>query len=121
MITLELSTIQEKDHDRAMIAAAMANYCGEIEVVGIIRGTNEAGSWRNANGISLPGSSQNSVTSNREAALERRIIQMIANGAGITSMKKTLGTDARLIYRVAEKHGLTIKKAYGCKKVEAGA
>lgn len=118
MITLELSTIQCKDIDRAMIAAAMAEYCGEIEVLGVTQAPIQPGNWRSANGISLPGSSQNSVASNREAALERRILEMIAKGAGMTSMKKTLGTDARLIKRVAERHGVAIPKAYGRPKLE---
>lgn len=105
MLSLELSTIQSKDADRAMIAKAMASYTGEIEQVGSIM---QGGAWSFGNSMTLPGSSTNTRAENREAALVRRISELAEKGAGVTSIAKTMGIDTRKVRNLARDHGVFI-------------
>lgn len=105
MISLELSTIQSKDNDRAMIAEAMASYTGEIEQVGSMM---IGGAWSFGNSMTLPGSSTNTRAENRTAAQVRRITELAAKGAGVTSIAKTTGLDTRKIRNLAREHGIFI-------------
>lgn len=90
MISLELSSIQYKDAQRAELAQAMAAFTGTIEVVpGVNFKPVGKYAW-NRNDITFPNSSQNTASENRDTAIARRIKELVAKGAGITTIKHTL-------------------------------
>lgn len=107
MISLELSTIQAKDAERAMLAEAMASFTGRIEVLpGFQSRPVEQAMWRN--GLILPGSSQNTSGENKDRALSVRIAELTEKGAGITAIKLELHVDSRRIKRIAAEYGIPL-------------
>lgn len=113
MISLELSTIQAKNAERAQISDACERFLragGRIErVAGFEVRQLVPHAW-NRNDMALPGSSQNTHGQNLDAALAKRIAEIIAQGGGISSMKVTLRVDAARIKRVAKEYGIEIPK-----------
>lgn len=112
MISLELSTIQAKNAERAMLAEAMAAYNGRIQVIDVpVARSYAPHSWRGD--LMLPGSSQATMSQNQDAALTVRIRELVAKGCGITSIKMTLRIDARRIKRLCEAAGIELKDRRG--------
>lgn len=110
MISNELSTIQHKNAERALLAEAMASFQGQVTVIDapIVRNA-EPQDWRRT--MSLPGSADASVLDAQEARMVEVIRNLAAKGAGITSMQKTLNADVRRIRRLAKAAGITIPDA----------
>lgn len=107
MISLELSTIQAKDEQRAMLAEAMASYSGQIEQLpGIQAKPLPPHSWRGD--LVLPGSSTNTRQENKDLALAKRIRELTEKGAGITAIGHELKVDTRRLTRIAAEYGITL-------------
>jgi hypothetical protein len=108
MITMESSTIQAKESDRAMIRDAMATYTGPINVVTPPPGTNALAEWRGVNQIALPGSSLQSKDQNELAAKVRRLRELAAQGAGAVSIAKSLKLSRAGIVELARVNGVAL-------------
>lgn len=107
MISLELSTIQAKDAQRAMLAEAMASFTGQIEQLpGIQAKPIPPHSWRGD--LVLPGSSTNAKQENQDLALARRVRELTEKGAGITAIGHELKVDTRRISRIAADFGIKL-------------
>lgn len=118
MISNELSTIQAKDAERAAIDLAMAAFSaagGQVQVTPIKEFKAVGEHVWNRNDMVLPGSSQNTQKLGTDEALIEKLRELVAKGAGITSIKMTLRIDDRCIKRLADENGITISKVY-CKE-----
>lgn len=109
MISLELSSIQAKDSDRAMIREAMSAYTGAINVITPPPAINTSGEWRGSNQIALPGSSLQSKDQNELAAKVRRLRELAAQGAGSVSIAKSLKLSRAGVVELARVNGVDLE------------
>ena len=110
MITMESSTIQAKDSDRAMIRDLMASYTGLINVVTPPPGANAPGEWRGVNQIALPGSSIRSKTENEVLAKVGRMSELVSLGANNASIAKALKMRVAGVVNLAKAHGVALNE-----------
>jgi hypothetical protein len=108
MITMESSTIQAKESDRAMIREAMSNYTGPINIVTPPPGTNALAEWRGVNQIALPGSSIRSKTENEVLAKVGRISELVSLGANNAAIAKALKMRVAGVVNLAKAHGVAL-------------
>ena len=108
MISMELSTVQAKDSDRAMIRDAMATYTGPITVVTPPPASMKSGEWRGVNQIALPGSSIRSKTENELAVKVRRLRELSEQGARAASAAKSLKMTVQGVINLAKAHGIRL-------------
>jgi hypothetical protein len=108
MVSMESSTIQAKEADRAMIRDAMATYTGPINVVTPPPGTNALAEWRGVNQIALPGSSLNTRDQNELLAKVGRMRELAAQGAGAVSIAKSLKLSKQGLLNLAKTHGVAL-------------
>lgn len=113
MLTLELSTIQAKNAERAFLESAMANYereGGHIHVAESIGYVQKP--YPQSAGFRLPGQVVNTAVRSKDAVRADRIRALAETGAGITSIEKSMGIGKTVIYRIAKEHKIEIKKAW---------
>lgn len=108
MVSLELSMIQEKERDRAMIRDLMAAYTGPITVVTPPPAGMKSGEWRGVNQIALPGSSLNTRDQNELAAKVRRLRDLSEQGARAASAAKSLKMTVQGVINLAKAHGIKL-------------
>jgi hypothetical protein len=108
MITMESSTIQAKESDRAMIRDLMATYTGPINVVTPPPGTNALAEWRGVNQIALPGSSINSKDQNELLAKVGRMTELVSLGANNAAIAKALKMREAGVVNLAKAHGVAL-------------
>jgi hypothetical protein len=108
LITMESSTIQAKEADRAMIRDLMATYTGPITVVTPPPGTNALAEWRGVNQIALPGSSINSKDQNELLAKVGRMTELVSLGANNASIAKALKMRVSGVVNLAKAHGVAL-------------
>lgn len=107
MISLELSTIQAKDTQRAMLAEAVARFTGKVEQLpGAQAKPIPPHSWRGD--LVLAGTPTTSRQENKDLALARRIRELTDKGAGISAIALELKVDSRRLRRIAIEHGITL-------------
>lgn len=110
MITMESSTIQAKDADRAMIREAMSKYTGPITIVTPPPGTNALAEWRGVNQIALPGSSINSRSENDLLAKVGRMRELAGMGAKKAAIAKALKIRVSGVVELARVHGVELNE-----------
>jgi hypothetical protein len=110
MVSMESSTIQAKEADRAMIRDAMATYTGPINVVTPPPGTNALAEWRGVNQIALPGSSIRSKTENEVLAKVGRMSELVSLGANNASIAKALKIRVAGVVNLAKAHGVALNE-----------
>ena len=108
MISMELSTVQAKDADRAMIRDLMAAYTGPITVITPPPASMKSGEWRGVNQIALPGSSLNTRGQYELAAKVRRLRELSEQGARAASAAKSLKMTVQGVINLAKAHGIKL-------------
>lgn len=108
MISLELSSIQAKDAERAMIREAMASYTGQINVITPPPTGLQSGQWRGVNQIALPGSSTNSRSENDLLAKVGRMRELVSVGAKKAAIAKALKMRVSGVEELARVHGVEL-------------
>jgi len=110
MISLELSMIQLKDADRAMIREAMSNYTGAITIVTPQPGTNDLAEWRGVNQIALPGSSIRGKTENSLLAKVGRMTELVSLGASNAAIARALKMRVAGVVNLANANGVDLNE-----------
>lgn len=111
MLTLELSTIQYKNSERAMLASAIEDFerhGGEVTKLDTFGHVGKPANWKN-DGFNI--TNQQKRNAERDALLLEKLRLMAAAGSGISSIVMALHSSRRVIVRLAEENGIVIRKA----------
>lgn len=101
MLSLELSTIQAKDQERAAIREAMASYDGPINVIpSNLKPVNTSR-------FMLPGS----PTDSPHLRMVARLRDLAAKGARVTAIAKELRIGRQTVRQLARDNGIVIQMA----------